>query len=133
MKYITVAQAAKALEVSIQAVYQAMWRKSLKCIIKDGRRYTTPDWLKDYHDDLYSKQVHSTYNGTKVFDSSKGEYSVRMIAERFNVYPQLINWHIARGRIKAFKKGAYHVILEDEIANIEELLLTYKKESARAI
>ena len=130
MKYITVQDAAIQLGVCKQAIYQAIWRKSLKAK-KDGKRtFTTQEWIDEYTEYWRSKQEHSLFNGEKVFDKDRGHFSVEMLAKEFNVKPQMIYDMIKEGKIKHFRKGNYIIISREEVDRMKENIIERHCKSA---
>lgn len=126
MKYLTVAEAATQLKVSVQAIYQAIWRKALKKRKIDKQTFTSDEWIEEYMAELHSKQTHSSYNGRKVFDQDKGELSIKMVAERLQTSEFCISWHIKHGRIQAYRKGTYWVIPEAQLIRVQQVLEEYR-------
>lgn len=50
-----------------------------------------------------------------MFDHARGEYSIIDMAEQYGVNPKSIDYWILTGRLKTIRKGAYHVIMKDEM------------------
>ncbi len=76
--------------------------------------YTCEQWIEEYYENKRSKDLHSFFNGRKVFDESRGELSVSMVASELGVAKTNINYYIKTGRLKTFRKGHYHVVLRSE-------------------
>lgn len=130
MKYITIAEAAESLEVSVQAVYQAIRRRNLKAKIKGRRMFTSYEWLREYMEHWASKQEHSRFNGEKVFNKDKGEYSVVMVAQELGVKTQLIHDMCKEGKIKTYRKSTFLIISKEELERVKESILSRHQKSA---
>lgn len=121
--YITMQEAAKIAGVTQQALYQASWRKALKTKKVLGRTHTTRAWLKEYNDDLYSRQKHSIFNGEKTFNPEKGEYSFKQAAALLGVCQYQLYWRFKIGKFKAIRRGYLWVITADQLQIAQETFM----------
>lgn len=127
MNYLNVKQASQVMDVTIQAVYQAIRYGSLQATKRLDRLYTTQEWIDAYRENLGSKQLHSTFNGRKRFNEEKGELSMRMAADRLGVPVHIVQWMITQGRIKGFKRGAFWVIPEEQLTRAAQIIEENRK------
>lgn len=88
-------------------------RLSLKAVRRNGKLYTCEEWIEQYYENRRSKDHNSIFNGRKVF--SDGELSVTMVAKELGLDRSHIQYYLATGRLKSFRKGKYHVILRTEL------------------
>lgn len=130
MKFITVQEAADQLQITRQAIHQAMWRKVLKCKRNGRRVWTTQEWLEEYLAHWRSKQEHSMFNGEKVFNKEKGHYSAIMAGEYLGVKPQLIYDMVKEGKLKHLKKGYFTVIQKEELDRMKDIVVERHHKSA---
>jgi hypothetical protein len=85
-------------------------RLSLKAVKRQGKIYTCDEWIEEFYENKRSKDLHSIFNGRKVFDPEKGELSLRMVYEELGVAKTSALYYIQSGRLKATRKGHYYVI-----------------------
>jgi hypothetical protein len=130
MKYISVSEAVAMLGVTPQAVYQAIRRRTLKAKRSNGKIVTSYEWIHEYLKYWRSKQEHSMFNGEKVFNKDKGEYSIIMAAKELGVKPQLLQDMHFEGKIKTYYKGKYIVISKKELERVKESVLERHRKSA---
>lgn len=90
-------------------------RLSLKAVKRDGKLYTCEQWIEEYYENRRSKDLHSIFNGRKVFNEAEGELSVNMVAKRLGVDRTHVQYYLETGRLKGFRKGHYWVILATEL------------------
>ena len=96
-----------------------MWslirRLSLKAVKRCDKLYTCEEWIEEYYENKRSKEVHSIFNGRRVFDPALGELSVRTVAKELGVHEKCVNYYITTGRLKVTRKGHYLVIAREEL------------------
>lgn len=96
-----------------------MWslirRLSLKAVKRCDKLYTCEEWIEEYYEHKRSKEVHSIFNGRKVFDPALGELSVRTVAKELGVHEKCVNYYINTGRLRVMRKGYYLVIMREEL------------------
>lgn len=90
-------------------------RLSLRSVKKGRRLYTCQEWIEEYYENRRSKDLHSIFNGRKVFDEAGGELSVNMVAKELGLDRAHIQYYLDTGRLKSIRKGKYHVILRSEL------------------
>lgn len=125
--YIKVKEAAQIMGITIQSVYQAIRYTTLKAKKINDVLYTTNEWIEEYRKHLCSKQEHSRYNGRNVFDKEKGEYSLQMASEMTSIPVHTLYYMIDTGKIKAFRRGVYWVITDQEIQRACNILEEKRK------
>jgi hypothetical protein len=90
-------------------------RLSLKAVKVNEKWHTCEEWIEEYYDNKRSKDLHSVFNGRKVFDPERGELSVNMVAKELGVVKTAVQYYLETGRLKSIRKGHYHVILRPEL------------------
>lgn len=91
---------------------------------------TCEEWIDEYHENKRSKDLHSVFNGRKVFDEAEGELSIAMCAKELGVAKCNVNYYVRTGRLRTFRKGAYHVILRSEFERFVREEMTDTQEVA---
>lgn len=99
----------------MQNAYDLVRRLSLKAKKVEGKLYTCQEWIDEYYDDYRSKQLHSTFNGRRVFDHSRGEYSILDAAKILDMNFKNIEYYVRTGKLKSIRKGCYVVIMKEEL------------------
>lgn len=112
---INVKHASKLMDCTIQNVYCLIRRLALKAVKRGRVLYTCEEWIENYYENWHSKDLHSTFNGRKVFDREKGELSKNMVVEDYGLPHTSIDFWIRIGKLKTVRKGSYHVIMRPEI------------------
>lgn len=112
---IVVKDAAQLMQCSQQNVWNLIKRKSLKAKKVFGRWVTCQKWIDEYYENWHSKDLHSIFNGRKVFDPAEGRYSVRQVSEIVGKTKAIVEGHIRYGKLKTVRTGSYHVILEKDL------------------
>lgn len=92
-------------------------RLSLKSVTVDNRLYTCLEWIEEYQKNKRSKDHNSLFNGRKVFDPEKGELSAQMVSKELNVHVASVHYYIKTGQLNTVRKGSYHVIMREDLAN----------------
>lgn len=113
--HMTIAETAKYLGCTVQNVYDLVRRLSLKARKHEGKLYTCQEWIDEYQANYRSKQLHSTWNGRKVFDRERGEYSIQDVAKILNTSEDNVEYWVRNGRLKTIRKGFYRVIMKEEL------------------
>ena len=117
MDYITILEASRKMHVTAIGLYQAVRRKSLKIVKRNGVMYTTAGWLKEYYKNSRNKEIVSRFNGKKTFDDARQEYSVKRVAKILGIKRQNVYNLIYAGHLKTFRRGFYHIITQQSIEN----------------
>src|SRR6266404_31777 len=112
---INVRHASRLMDCTIQNIYDLIKRLALKAVKRNRVLYTCEEWIEEYYEHKRSKDFHSSYNGRKVFDESKGELSIRMIEKEYGLPYTALCWWIRVGKLHTVKKGAYHVVMKAEL------------------
>ena len=119
VKIVSITEAARINNVTRQAIYVAIKQKKLKAT-KDATRWTIHlDDLEEYRQNKYSR-TKSMFNGELLFDNRKGYYSVNQAAKLLNVPAQKIYYATRVGLLKATRRGAAWVIMNDDIKAYQE-------------
>ena len=90
-------------------------RLSLKAVKRGGKLYTCEEWIEEYYENRRSKDLHSIFNGRKVFNEAQGELSMNMVAKELGVGKSHVQYYLETGRLKSIRRGKYHVILRPEL------------------
>ncbi len=114
--YITLKEAARIHRCTYYALWCAVKRKSLKAVTRNDVICTTLGWLMEYKKHRRDKELRSRYNGMKTFDEKKGEYCVKRAAEQMGMKRMDVYNAIYAGLLKTTRKGTYHIITQDNIA-----------------
>ena len=126
-RLIDVYEAQKIMKCGLANIWMLIRRLSLKAVKRSGKLYTCQEWIEEYYENRRSKDHNSIFNGRKVFDESAGELSATMCANELGLTKSHIQYYLETGRLKSFRKGAYHVILREELDRfIAEELIDYK-------
>jgi hypothetical protein len=121
-------EAADLMGCGVKNVWALIRRLSLKAVRKNDKLLTCEEWIEEYQENKRSKDLHSTFNGRKVFDSSRGELSMNMIADALGVHKTMVMYYIKTGRLRSTRKGAYHVILDTELERFKAEELEHVEE-----
>ena len=117
-EYLTIAEAAKLMNIGAMAIQSAISKKRLKAI-KSGQA-TTSKWLikpkdlEEYQKTKYTRK-HSFFEGELLYDKNKGEFSIKEAAELLNVSVNRVYYSIRAEKIKSLKKGLHSVIHIDDL------------------
>lgn len=76
---------------------------------------TCEEWIEEYQENKRSKDLHSVFNGRKVFDPASGELSINQVCEALGKANNTVRYYIKTGRLRTERKGAYYVILQSEL------------------
>jgi excisionase family DNA binding protein len=121
-KVVSITEAARINNVTRQAIYVAIKLKKLRAK-KDSTRWTIDlEDLEEYRSNKYSR-TKSTFNGELLFDSGRGLYSVKQVADIMGVPAQKIYYAIRSKSLPAEQKGAAWVIRTEDVEK-------YKMENA---
>ena len=118
-KLVSIAEAARLNRVTRQAIYVAIKLNKLKASKESARWSIHLDDLAEYRKHKYSR-ARSVHNGELIFDSNKGYFSVNQVARMLRVPPQKIYYATRSGKLKAHRKGAAWVILEQDVSQYRE-------------
>lgn len=121
-------EAAEIMGCGVKNVWALIRRLSLRSVRKNDKLMTCEEWIEEYQENKRSKDLHSTFNGRKVFDSARGELSMNMVAENLGVHKTMVMYYIKTGRLKSTRKGAYHVILDTELERFKAEELEHVEE-----
>lgn len=126
VEYIKVADAAKYLEVTQQAIYKQIKRYVIKSKKIDGVTHTTVEWLEEY---LKTKDTfhNARYKNRPVNDPEKGEYSIGYVSELLGMKRMRILYLIESGKIRAGRKGSYYILSQ---ATLDELTKEQQQQQA---
>ena len=124
-KVVSITEAARINNVTRQAIYVAIKQKKLKAT-KDSTRWTIHlDDLEEYRRNKYSR-TKSMFNGELLFDNRKGYYSINQAAKVLNVPAQKIYYATRVGLLKATRRGAAWVVMNEDIKAYQENYLNKK-------
>ncbi len=124
-KVVSITEAARINDVSRQAIYIAIKLNKLKAHKETTRWTINLADLEEYRRHKYSRSK-STFNGELLFDNAKGYYSINQVARMLKVPAQKIYYATRTGYLKAVRKGAAWVILEDNIKEYRKSFLNKK-------
>lgn len=108
---LTLQEVAKLLGVGIQAVYKAIWSKSLKA----KKNYSKTRWLikisdvEKYRENRWAVEK-KRIKGRPLFNIHRGEYSVKKAADILNMKKHQLLYLARINKIKTRKKGRYLVV-----------------------
>jgi predicted site-specific integrase-resolvase len=108
--------------VTRQAVYLAIKKGKLKAYRDlDWFFRVTEEAITEYKQNLFSRDK-SKFNEGPLYDTEKGEYSLRKAAEYLGIqYCSLYN-HMKHERIKATRKGAAWIFHQSDLDELRELM-----------
>lgn len=90
---------------------------------------TCEEWIEEYYENKRSKDVHSIWNGRKVFDPEKGELSLNMVAKELGLAKPTMYYYIHSGKLKSSRKGHYVVVLRDDLEKFKAEYSSNKMEN----
>jgi hypothetical protein len=114
-RLIDVYEAQKVMGCGLHNIWMLIRRLSLKAVKRGGKLYTCEQWIEEYYENRRSKDLHSIFNGRKVFNEAEGELSVAMVAKQLGVGKTHVQYYLETGRLKSIRRGTYHVILRPEL------------------
>ena len=123
MKYMTIREAAKLLNVSPQSLWIIGKKGVLKTIKLPNPRgrylqpvlHTTQEWIDEFRSKKYSKQERMHFNGRKLYRPEEGEYSTQQAAELIGVNRKRVHYLIQQGVLKAEKRSYYFIVKKEDI------------------
>jgi hypothetical protein len=101
------------MKCGLHNIWALIRRLSLKAKKVDDKWHTCEEWIEEYYENKRSKDLHSIFNGRKVFNSL--ELSANMVAEELGVHKNSVIYYIRTGRLKSFRRGQYHVVDRAEL------------------
>lgn len=115
-KIVSVREAAKMYNVTVQTIYIALWRNRLKSLKRQGRLPIKihVDELAAWRKTLYSREK-STYGGQPLYDNSQGYYSCSQAASIMGVPAQKVYYAARMGWLRSTRKGPAWVIHSEDI------------------
>lgn len=118
-KYMTMLEAARMLEISQSALYQAIKRGGLRFTMIKGKKHTSKEWLNSY---LTSKNNRDRvfFQGKPLYDYHKGEWSVKMTAYFLKTSINIVHMMLRRGDIKSFRRGIYHIVRRETVLKMQD-------------
>lgn len=118
-EYITLKQAARHSKKSLQAMFQAIQRGSLRGKKMGKAWYTTKDWVDEYQSnkrDVTKVRV----CGKPVYDKRMGTYSIAAAAKILGVSYNCLYHSVRIGDIKSTRVGSYYVLSSEDICKFQE-------------
>lgn len=76
---------------------------------------TCDEWIEEFYENKRSKDLHSIWNGRRVFDPEKGELSLNMVAAELGLAKPTMYYYIHSGKLKSYRKGHYVVVMRDDL------------------
>lgn len=121
---LTIAQAAKKLRVTRQAVYVAISKtKKIKAEKVKGRFLIAPEELDNYKRIKFSRK-YSVFSGKPLYETEKGEISVNDAAKMFRISAQRLYYLLRIGKIPSTRKNSAYIL---QLKDVEKSLENYKK------
>jgi len=126
LQRLSIAEAAKRINVTRQAIYIAIKLNKLKAEKTTSSRWTllVKD-LEEYSQHRYSRD-RARWEGELLFDHDLGFYSVRQVAQMLGRPSQKIYYAIRSGHIQAMRRGSAWVLHIDQINAYKETWLKAK-------
>jgi excisionase family DNA binding protein len=116
MRYVTVIDATKLMDVSRQAIQQAIKNGRLPAKKDSSGRYLILfDDLDRYLKSKWDRHETTRINGAKVFDKAIGGLSVTDAAEILGVREQHIYYAFRKGYIKKSRVGQVYLLREEDV------------------
>jgi hypothetical protein len=113
-KFVSIKEAAKMNDLTVQAIYAAVWKDKLKSFMQRGKIKIHVDDLAVWRKNVHSREK-STYKGQLLYDNSQGYYSTVQAAAIMGVPSQKVYYATRMGWLKAKRKGSSWVIHSDDI------------------
>lgn len=115
-KIVSVREAAKMNNLTVQTVYIAIRRNRLRSLKRQGRLPIKihVDELDVWRKNMYSREK-STYRGQPLYDNSKGYYSCSQAAAIMGVPTQKVYYAARMGWLRSTRKGPAWVIHSEDI------------------
>ena len=123
---MSVAEAAKYLKISYQAVYVAILNKKMAAFKDGGKWYIENKEVDGYAKRRYDRRF-STFNGKLKFDPEKGEMTPTDVSKKLNVSVHHIYYLLRNKKLKAFRKGSCYVVLMKDIEEAKKILNINRK------
>jgi len=121
---MTLSEAAAKLKISRQAVYAAIHTtKKLKAEKIKGRILIARDSVTAYKKIKHLRK-YSLFQGKPLFDTEKGEISIREASKMFRVSSQRLYYLVRVGKIPSYRKKRAYVL---NIKDLEEGLEKHKR------
>lgn len=128
---LNIGEAAKFLAVSKGAIRQAMKHNRLHPVKPNGRNWAfSIDQLNEYKNNRYSRKV-SKFNGSLLFDKSKGEYSVVEASNLLGCDVQHLYYACRERKIRTEKRGYAWVIHIDDVNEYRKVMKLGKKRASK--
>lgn len=118
-EYITLTQAARYSKRSLQAMFQAIQRGSLRGKKMGKSWYTTKEWVDDYQSNKRDV-TKVTVCGKPVYDKRMGTYSIAAAAKILGVTYNTLYNSVRAGDLKSTRVGSYWVLTSEEICKFQE-------------
>jgi len=112
---ITIPEAARMTNVTRQAIYLAVKIGRLKAYKSKNMWQINIKDMQEYNTNKYSRMHHTILEGKKLYNETKGPYTVEKVANMLCVDRQKIYYEIRCGRLKVHKYGSAFVIYESEV------------------
>lgn len=124
---INVYAAQKLMGCTLQNIWQLIRWQSLKAVKVNGKLHTCVEWIEEYQATKDNRQLHSTYNGRKVYDEEKGLFSLKTVCEQTGLSRPTLDFHMSTGRLKTRRKGMYYVVTKESLDNFKAYLAEKEK------
>lgn len=128
--FYTVSQAAKAHNVTRQAIYVAISKGNLKSLIIGRHHYVDEQSLDEYKRKKYSRRK-SIYNGSLLF--GEDEISVREAAKQTGIPIQRIYYVIRCKKIPFIRKRMSYILKKSDLVEYKKVLIGKKKRKRKQI
>lgn len=125
----SIAQAAKAMSVTRQAVYVALKIGRLAGDKVGGKYWISRDALIAYQKSKYSRMLKKV-DGVKLFDGEE-RFNVPMAAVYMKVPPQRVYYMIRTNRIRHSRHGCAYIVYRDGMDEIMKLAKQKKRIAKR--
>lgn len=120
---VSVSEAAKIKKVTRQAIYLAIKLKRLKAYRHGDRWKVFLKDLQEYDEHRFSRVYHSTFRGEKIFNESRGMFSVDHASQRLGVDKQKVYYAIRSGKLRAIRRNAAWVISAADLLEYQSACL----------
>jgi hypothetical protein len=115
---LTIAQVAKKLKVTNQAVYVAITKTKKINAIKVNNKYKVlPSEVSAYIKKKHRRE-YSLFKGKPLYDTEKGEVSIKQAAKMCKINFQRIYYLVRTGKIEYFKRGAAYILDKDQVMKV---------------
>ena len=126
-EFLGCVKAGKLFDLRPNVVHNAMRRGALTHIMVGKVRKTTVSWMREYLNSRNRAQNLRNKDGNRIYDASRGLYTVLEAAEKLGITRQLIYKYHYKEYIQLSAYEKFYIVTEQQLMQIQLVRETIRK------